>query len=75
MSVITVRVDDRLKKEMEKFPYLNWSEIIRSHIQEVIQDKKAQNLARAVLMTEKLKKQAPDSFNSTEIIRKYREER
>ena len=75
MSKISVRVSDELKKEMEKYPHLNWSQIIREHIWDVIEEKKEKNLARAVLMTERLRKSAPKGFNSTDIIRRFREER
>ncbi len=75
MSKISVRVDDDLKEQMNKHSELNWSEIIRNHIKEVIKEKKEKNLARAVLMTQKLRKKAPEGFNTTNVIRKFRDKR
>ena len=75
MSKISVRVDDDLKEQMNKHSELNWSEIIRNHIKEVIKEKKEKNLARPVLMTQKLRKKAPEGFNTTNVIRKFRDKR
>ena len=75
MSSISVRVDAELKKLMAKLPHVNWSEIIRQAILKTIQDEKESNMARAVLLNEKVRKKAPAGFNSTDLIRKSRRER
>ena len=75
MSNISVRIDPTLKKEMEKFSQLNWSEIIRIAIKDTIVHTKEQNLAKAVLLNDKVRKEAPSDFDSAKIIQKFRAER
>ncbi|BFH74076.1 hypothetical protein SJAV_20200 [Sulfurisphaera javensis] len=38
MAIISIRVDDDLKKKMDELSYINWSEVIRSKIKEVIEE-------------------------------------
>ncbi len=75
MTNISVRIDPELKKKMDALKHLNWSEIIRKAIKIEIQNKTKINKAKAVLLNEKIRKKAPENFNSIDIIRKFREER
>ena len=75
MSSISVRIDLELKKLMESHKHINWSEIIRQAIAKKLQNEQKKNIARAVLINEKIRKKAPDNYDSTEIIRKFRDER
>jgi len=75
MTNISVRIDPELKKKMDSFKHLNWSEIIRKAIKSEIQNETEMNKAKAVLLNEKIRKKAPENFNSVEIIRRFREER
>ncbi|MHA1718253.1 MAG: hypothetical protein ACTSWX_10835 [Promethearchaeota archaeon] len=75
MSMISVRIDPKLKKMMESNKQINWSEIIRQAIAERLHNEQKKNVARAVLINEKIRKDAPENYNSTEIIRKFRDER
>jgi Arc/MetJ-type ribon-helix-helix transcriptional regulator len=75
MPTISVRIDPDLKKKMEKLNHLNWSEIIRQAIKKRLKNESEKNLAKAVLINDKLRKEAPEGFNSTELIRKFRERR
>jgi len=75
MTNISVRIDPELKKKMDLFKHLNWSEIIRKAIRSEIQNETEMNKAKAVLLNEKIRKIAPENFNSVDIIRKFREER
>ena len=75
MTTISVRIDPELKKQMDKLNHLNWSEIIRNAINKEIQNETETNLAKAVLLNEKIRKKAHENFNSTDIIRHFREER
>ena len=75
MTNISVRIDPELKKKMDALKHLNWSEIICKAIKMEIQNKTEINKAKAVLLNEKIRKKAPENFNSTDIIRKFREER
>ncbi|KKM65821.1 hypothetical protein LCGC14_1487400 [marine sediment metagenome] len=75
MTNISVRIDPELKKKMDSLKHLNWSEIIRKTIKSKIQNETEMNKAKAVLLNEKIRKIAPEDFNSVDIIRKFREER
>jgi len=75
MPTISVRIDPELKKKMDKLKNLNWSEIIRKSIKREIQNEMKKNLAKAVLINEKICKKAPENFNSVDLIRRFREER
>jgi Arc/MetJ-type ribon-helix-helix transcriptional regulator len=75
MTTISVRIDPELKKKMEKLNHLNWSEIIRQAIKKRLKNESEKSLAKAVLINDKLRKEAPEGFDSTELIRKSRERR
>ena len=75
MTNISVRIDPELKKKMDSLKHLNWSEIIRKSIKSEIQNENEINKAKAVLLNEKIRKKAPENFNSLDIIRRFREER
>ncbi len=75
MANISVRVDDKMKKEMEHLKQVNWSEIIREAIKSRISQEKQRNLAKAVLLNEKIRKTAPKGYDSTIIIREWRDRR
>ena len=73
MTTISVRIDSELKEEMDRLNHLNWSEIIRVAIKNTIQNVSKKNQARAVLINERIRKEAPDNFNSVEVIRHFRD--
>ncbi len=73
MPVISVRIDDELKKKMDKYKYINWSEIIRKEIVKIIERLESRNLAEALLINEKLKRKS--TTDTTKIIREWRERR
>ena len=75
MSVISVRVDSELKKAMDANKNINWSEIIRQAIISTLQKEQEKNMAKAVLLNEKVRKKAPTDYDSTETIRDFRETR
>ena len=61
MPVISVKIDDELKRKMDKYKYINWSEIIKAEI------------AEALLLNEKLRRKS--TKDTTKIIREWRESR
>ncbi len=75
MTNISVRIDPELKERMDKFKDLNWSAVIRDAIKKRIESETERNLAKAVLINERIIKKAPKDFNSSDIIRRFREER
>ncbi len=65
MPVISVRIDDELKR--------NWSEVIRTEIAKVIERLESRNLAEALLLNEKLRRKS--TIDTTKIIREWRKKR
>jgi len=74
MTIITIRIDERTKKMMEKIK-ISWSEFIRNAIRNKIDEEERKNLARAVLINEKIRKKSKGEAKAEEIIRKFRDER
>jgi hypothetical protein len=75
MSIITVRVDEETKKKMSRMRQVNWSSVLREAINRKIREESNRDLARAVLVTDKVRKKAPPNWSSTEVIRYWREHR
>jgi Arc/MetJ-type ribon-helix-helix transcriptional regulator len=38
MPTISIRIDEELKKKMEELSHINWSEVIRKKIEEIIEE-------------------------------------
>ncbi len=75
MSIVTVRVDDETKKKMNRMRHVNWSSVVREAIEKKLAQESNRDLATAVLSTDKLRKKAPPSWNTVEVIRSWREQR
>ena len=75
MAIISVRVSDEIRKRMDRLKHINWSEVIRRAIIKTLEEEEGRNLARAVLLNEKIRKKAPEGWDSTEIIRYWRQRR
>jgi hypothetical protein len=54
---------------------VNWSEVLRQRIREVVRQHLRQNRVKALLMTQELSRKAPEGYDSTETIRFWREHR
>jgi hypothetical protein len=74
MPLITVRVDDATKRDMDRVP-INWSEAIREAISRIIVERQVRNRIRAVQLTDRIRMKAPPGFDSTRIIREWRDRR
>ena len=74
MTVITVRIDEETKKMMDKIN-INWSEAIRQAIKRTIEEERGKNLAKAVLINERIKKKSRGELKAEDIIRRFRDER
>ncbi|RLG72081.1 MAG: hypothetical protein DRO23_11015 [Thermoprotei archaeon] len=72
MTTITVRISPEIKKLMRKYKYINWSEVVREAILNKIREEEEKNLAEALLINEKLRRNAPKNWDSTEVIKKWR---
>ena len=80
--VISFRIDEKLKRKMEKLRHINWSDIVRKAIQETIEreeerlrrkknvQKVKEALARNIALERKV-----EGWSSVEEIRKWRERR
>ena len=75
MSTITVRIDPEIKKRMKKYSYINWSEVVRKAILEKLNEEERKDIAEALLINEKLKRKAPEGWDSTEVIKSWRRRR
>jgi Arc/MetJ-type ribon-helix-helix transcriptional regulator len=71
MAVITVRVDNETRRMMKEIK-INWSEFIREAITRKIEEEKRKNIAKAVLINEKLRRSKGEP-SAEEIIRMSRE--
>jgi len=74
MTVITVRVDEETKKMMESLE-INWSEFIRQTVRERVREDRGKNLAKAVLINERVRRKTKGEMKAEDIVRKFREER
>ncbi|MHA2090077.1 MAG: hypothetical protein ACW98K_04390 [Candidatus Kariarchaeaceae archaeon] len=72
MKTVSVRIPDELKKKMKELSWINWSDVLRSAIVSAIDQHSKSNLGHAVLITEKMRKDAPPNWDSTDVIRKWR---
>lgn len=68
-------MDERLKREMERLSHINWSEVIREALERKVKEESGRSLAEAVLLNEKLRKRAPEGWDSAEVIRAWRRRR
>ena len=75
MSTITVRVPREIRELMKKYRGVNWSEVVREAILKKIREESERNLAEAVLLNEKLRRKAPEGWNSVKVIRNWRRKR
>jgi hypothetical protein len=74
MKTISLRIEDELKKEMEKLKWINWSEIIRRIIKKKIEEEEKKKVGYAVKVhMDILSKVKRSEIDSSEIIRKFRE--
>jgi len=74
MAVITVRIDEETKRLMKQIK-INWSEFIRNAIKDKIEEERRRNLAKAILINERLRRKSRGEPRAEEIIRMFREER
>lgn len=79
MPIITVRIDEDMKRKMEELRHINWSEVIRSAIARRIEEEMRRRIDRRRLLwasatTESLRRRAI-GWSSVEEIRRWRESR
>jgi metal-responsive CopG/Arc/MetJ family transcriptional regulator len=78
MAIITVRIDDELKKRMEKEGHINWSEVIRRAIISRIEEEELwssldrRKLIKAASLNEAMRRRI-SGWDSVAEIRRWRE--
>ena len=73
MPVISLRISESQKKDMDEMKWINWSELIRSTIQDIIPNLKQQDLAKAVIISDLLRKNMVNTtLDTMSILRTWR---
>ena len=79
--VVSFRIDKRLKEKMDRLKHVNWSEVVRQAIEEVVRREEArlkqkdyQKIAEACLRMDAFRRRIL-GWDSVEEIRRWREER
>ncbi len=73
MSTISFRISKELKEKMKSIDHINWSEVLRKTIEQVIENEEKKNLAVALLLNERFVLTPDKGWKSTEEIRRWRE--
>ncbi len=74
MTRTSVTVPSSLKKEMDMVD-VNWSAVVREAIRRRLEHGRERDLSEAVLLNEKLRRKAPEGWDSAKVIRFWRNER
>jgi Arc/MetJ-type ribon-helix-helix transcriptional regulator len=82
MTIVTVRLDERLKSKMKRLRHVNWSEVIRAAIaeriwlEESIAARRSINLdllQKAITDQDRLRAKSSGVWSGAEEVRKWRE--
>lgn len=78
MRVVSIRLDDALKRRMQRLSYINWSEVIREAMAQRVEEEwkerrvDVEALLRAKAATDKMRRPSP-GWSGVEEIRKWRD--
>ncbi|MFB6219430.1 MAG: hypothetical protein ABEH77_09715 [Halobacteriaceae archaeon] len=79
MATVSFRVPDDIKEKMEAHDEINWSAVLRQHIEEEIADLEHRNVAHAVATSERLSQELDEDNvadeNTADVIREFRDTR
>ena len=79
MATVSFRVPDDLKERMDDYDEVNWSAVLRRHLEAELADRSGRNLAHAVATSERLSgeidTEAVEAENTAEVIRSFRDRR
>lgn len=70
----SITIPKSMKKEMEK-ANVNWSAVLREAIRRELERGREIDVVEAVLINEKLRRKAPEGWDSTKVIRAWRRKR
>jgi len=81
MAIITVRIDEKLKKKMDKLKHINWSEVVRQAISNMIERESInsgrkinfEHVTSAAKEQDMLRAKTSGTWSGAEEIRKWRE--
>jgi len=72
LAVVSVRVDEEVKRKMRELPHVNWSDIVRQSIVSKIRE---EEMKRACETMDELAEKTSSRWSGTEEIRRWREKR
>lgn len=79
MATVSIRVPDEVKQRMEEHEEINWSSVLRSNIEEELDELESRKMGHAVATSERLSNaidaEEVSEEDSTEIIREWRNKR
>jgi len=67
----SVTVPESVKEEMDRVD-VNWSAVMREAIRRKLEWEREKDVVEAVLINEKLRRKAPDGWDSARVIRAWR---
>ena len=70
----SVTIPESMKEEMVKMD-VNWSAVVREAIRRKLEGEHEKDTVEAVLINEKLRRRAPQGWDSTKVIRAWRSRR
>ena len=70
LAVVSLRVDDEIKKKMQELPHINWSDYIRQAIMSKIRE---EEMRKACETMDRLAEKTSGRWSGTEEIRRWRE--
>jgi len=74
MARTSVTIPSSLKKEMDRLD-VNWSAVVREAIRRRLEYGRERDLPEAVLLNERLRRKAPEGWDSARVIRFWRSKR
>ena len=79
MGTVSFRVPDEVKAQMEEHDEVNWSAVLRDHIEEELHSLESRNTAHAVATSERLSgaidADEVAATNTAETVREFRDTR
>lgn len=75
MPMVTLKVDPEMKAQMDRLEAVNWSQILRERIYEVLDREARKNRMEALRSIERLRRKPAPRWDSTKFIRQTREAR
>jgi hypothetical protein len=75
VPLVTVRVDEETKAKMSQLEGINWSQVLRDRILEVLDREARKNRMEALRIMEKLSRKPVPGWDSTAFIRQMRDTR